>query len=114
MRKYIFPISLCFLLLLSSIWLALPQLSSARGPDVLRYGDTGDEPTVLFSHDSHMASGLNCGDCHYSIFQKRKGDADTDGEMTMKALDEGKYCGKCHNGDHVFSTKENCGRCHIK
>jgi hypothetical protein len=77
MRKYIFPVSLLFLLLLFSIWLVLPQLSSARGPDVIRYGDTRDEPKVLFSHDSHMISGLNCGDCHYSIFQKRKGDADT-------------------------------------
>lgn len=80
----------------------------------MRYGDTGDYPAVLFSHDAHMATGLNCGDCHYSIFQKRKGDADSDGEMTMKTLDEGKYCGECHNNDNVFSTKKNCDRCHVK
>jgi c(7)-type cytochrome triheme protein len=61
-----------------------------------------------------MATGLNCGDCHYSIFQKRTGDADSDGEMTMKALDEGKFCGTCHNGDNVFSTRANCDRCHVK
>jgi len=114
MRKYYFPASLCFLFFLSSIWLTLPHLSFARGPDVLRYEDTKDEPAVLFSHDSHSGPGLNCGDCHYSIFQKRKGDADTEGEMTMKTLDEGKYCGKCHNGEYAFSTKKNCGRCHIK
>jgi len=80
----------------------------------LRYGDTGEYPAVPFSHDSHMATGLNCGDCHYSVFQKRTGDADSDGEMTMKALDEGKFCGTCHNGDNVFSTRENCDRCHVK
>jgi c(7)-type cytochrome triheme protein len=34
----------------------------------------------------------------------------------MKAMDEGKACGTCHNGKESFSTKEkdNCSKCHKK
>jgi c(7)-type cytochrome triheme protein len=36
--------------------------------------------------------------------------------ITMKDINEGKFCGHCHNGTKAFSTKEaaNCSKCHQK
>jgi c(7)-type cytochrome triheme protein len=32
----------------------------------------------------------------------------------MKAMEQGKSCGACHNGKVAFSVKENCESCHTK
>jgi c(7)-type cytochrome triheme protein len=73
---------------------------------------TWDNPmgTVTFSGKIHMEKGLQCTDCHTSIFQQKKGTA----KITMATMNEGKFCGKCHNGDTAFSTKDpaNCTTCH--
>lgn len=62
---------------------------------------------VVFSGDAHKA--FKCAECHPALFKMKKS---VDG-MTMKAMEEGKYCGACHNGTKAFSVKE-CAKCHKK
>lgn len=68
---------------------------------------------VTFDHNLHMAKGQKCLNCHGKgkPFKTKIG---TSPDLTMKAYDEGKACGTCHNGKVVFSTKEmgNCLKCH--
>lgn len=67
---------------------------------------------VIFSGKVHADKGLKCADCHPAIFKMKKG-ADA---MTMKDINEGKFCGTCHNGTKAFSSKDpaNCAKCHQK
>lgn len=66
--------------------------------------------TVTFSGKTHMEKGNQCMDCHQDTFEQKKGSA----KMTMAEMNEGKWCGKCHNGDTAFSTKDprSCMTCH--
>ncbi len=67
---------------------------------------------VVFDGKVHADKGLKCADCHPAVFKMKKG-ADT---ITMKDINEGKFCGHCHNGTKAFSAKDaaNCGKCHKK
>ena len=68
---------------------------------------------VVFSGKVHADKGLKCADCHASGLFKMKKCADA---ITMKDMNEGKFCGHCHNGTKAFSVKEaaNCAKCHQK
>ncbi len=68
--------------------------------------------TVVFDGSVHAKAVTSCKDCHKAdIFpQMKKGAA----AITMKDMNEGKYCGACHNGTVTFNVKANCGRCHKK
>jgi c(7)-type cytochrome triheme protein len=67
---------------------------------------------VIFSGKAHADKGLKCADCHPAIFKMKKG-ADA---ITMKDINDGKFCGTCHNGTKAFSSKDpaNCAKCHQK
>ncbi len=68
---------------------------------------------VVFDGKAHADSGNKCQDCHKpGLFKMKKGTA----TVTMKDMDEGKFCGVCHNGDKAFSTKDAkaCANCHAK
>ena len=61
---------------------------------------------VIFSHKVHT-QWLNCNNCHNKIFKREAGSA----KITMDAIDEGKYCGVCH--DKVALAKPSgCKGCH--
>lgn len=68
---------------------------------------------VTFDHNTHLEKGQKCLSCHGKgkPFKTKFG---TSPDLTMKAYDEGKSCGTCHNGKVAFSTKEmgNCLKCH--
>lgn len=68
------------------------------------------EGQVVLSGTQHAEHGLKCNDCHKTLFKRKHGTA----QMTMKELNEGKYCGACHNGKDSFDTtsEANCKRCH--
>jgi c(7)-type cytochrome triheme protein len=68
---------------------------------------------VVFDGAAHAKAGLKCADCHQSGLFKMKKGADA---ITMKDMNEGKFCGACHNGTKAFSVKDaaNCGKCHKK
>jgi c(7)-type cytochrome triheme protein len=60
---------------------------------------------VVFSHSVH---GAQCAGCHPKIFRKKSNSNHVD----MKAMEEGKSCGACHNGKKAFSVTGNCTICH--
>jgi c(7)-type cytochrome triheme protein len=68
---------------------------------------------VVFDGKVHADKGNKCADCHQSGLFKMKKGADA---VTMKGINEGKFCGGCHNGTRAFSAKDaaNCAKCHIK
>ena len=71
--------------------------------------------TPMFSHKFHVIqAGFNCDACHPEPFQKKRGVAEATGNYTMKSLEEGKYCGICHNGNIAFGVVEpqTCVICH--
>ncbi|MDH4234039.1 MAG: cytochrome c3 family protein [Gallionella sp.] len=67
--------------------------------------DTGDLPRVLFPHKLH-SEWLSCKDCHDRIFKTKAGET----PITMLAILEGEYCGRCHGAVAFPLTK--CMRCH--
>jgi len=72
-----------------------------------------DEGKVVFSHEIHTEKGkIKCTECHEAVFKKKAGADD----VTMAAINDGKFCGTCHNGEKAFSAKDaaNCGKCHVK
>lgn len=89
--------------------------------------DGKDVGKVVFEGKVHAGdNGLKCPDCHTKIWKMKKAD---NPKMTMKEMNEGKFCGTCHNGKEkeltingaktkkvVFSTSDskNCGKCHKK
>lgn len=66
---------------------------------------TKDVGKVEFSHSVH---GANCGTCHPKLFEKKRSAT----PVSMKAMEEGKSCGACHNGKKAFSVTANCTKCH--
>lgn len=60
---------------------------------------------VVFSHAVHT-TWLRCNNCHPAIFEKEAGTA----KITMEAIDDGKYCGVCH--DKVALAPNGCKGCH--
>lgn len=68
---------------------------------------------VTFSHQKHADAKItNCMDCHApGKFQMKKGGTP---DLTMDAMNAGKACGACHNGQKAFSTKDaaGCAKCH--
>ena len=67
---------------------------------------------VTFDGKKHADKGLQCADCHVKpkLFEMKKGAA----KMSMAAMNDGKFCGTCHNGKKAFSVKvpANCSKCH--
>lgn len=62
----------------------------------------------------HADKGLKCADCHTKpkLFEMKKGK----NKITMKDMNEGKFCGACHDGKKSFSVKApaDCAKCHKK
>ncbi len=61
---------------------------------------------VIFSHEAHT-KWLTCTNCHNAIFKKEAGTA----KITMDAIDEGKYCGVCHD-KVAMAQPSGCKGCH--
>ncbi len=70
--------------------------------------------SVIFTHKLHtMEAGLECDSCHDDIFEMEAGAAEANDDFTMQSLDDGKYCGGCHDGDTAFASNTRCTTCHI-
>lgn len=67
---------------------------------------------VSFDGKVHADKGAKCADCHTKpkLFEMKKGGD----KMTMAAMNDGKYCGACHDGAKAFSVKAtaDCAKCH--
>jgi c(7)-type cytochrome triheme protein len=69
---------------------------------------------VVFDGKEHAEKGIKCADCHSKpkLFEmKKSGD-----KITMAAMNEGKFCGACHDGKKAFGVKApaDCVKCHQK
>lgn len=71
-----------------------------------RHADQEGMRPVIFPHWAHRIR-FTCNVCHSEIFKMRAGSND----VTMAAIIQGKFCGKCHNGEIAWSV-DNCHRCH--
>ena len=70
--------------------------------------------SVQFSHKEHtLAADLSCDDCHDDLFEMESGAAEEYDDFNHAAMDEGNYCGACHDDSMAFSTESYCGSCHI-
>jgi c(7)-type cytochrome triheme protein len=85
-------------------------MAQAKGPPDFTFTD-GAMGKVVYSHQFHLSKGLKCTDCHTKIFKMAKPAA-----FKMADLNNGQFCGACHNGTKAFSVKEaaNCSKCHKK
>lgn len=61
---------------------------------------------VIFSHKVHT-QWLTCNNCHNKIFKREAGSA----KITMDAIDDGKYCGVCHD-KVAMAQPSGCKGCH--
>jgi c(7)-type cytochrome triheme protein len=72
----------------------------------------GDKGKVTFDAKAHADKGLKCPECHTKpkLFEMKKGKD----KFTMADMNEGKFCGACHDGKKAFSvkTEADCAKCH--
>jgi len=86
-------------------------------PKDFSYEETKPLGPVPFSHKFHVTEKkLQCPECHVKpkLFEMKKLAASP--QMKMANLNEGEFCGTCHNGTKAFATKDAkaCARCHVK
>lgn len=71
-------------------------------------GEGGIAP-VVFPHWFHRIR-YKCYACHPKPFEMKAGA----NKITMEAIQEGKFCGACHNGKIAWPVGfETCNRCHV-
>lgn len=99
------------LALVASLAIAVSAFAVPAGRKI-EFEAKGGPGKVIFDGQMHAGKGLKCSECHPGVFKMKKG-ADA---ITMKDINEGKFCGTCHNGTKAFSAKDatNCGKCHKK
>jgi c(7)-type cytochrome triheme protein len=85
------------------------------GGDLVFHVVSRSQPfSVLYSHEAHLEAGLECADCHDSIFKKEF----NGNHFKMSDINKGKACGVCHNSspaegiEPAFPPRKNCERCH--
>jgi c(7)-type cytochrome triheme protein len=120
-KETVFYLSFVFLFVTLFAFLSLPGNSFAKEkkiPEDFVMSETGDAAPVVLSHKNHTKEQkLKCVTCHPKVFKMKKGKtAKKFGALTMAAMEEGKYCGKCHDGKEVFGVKDEkeCVKCHVK
>lgn len=92
----------------------IPEASGIKVPaDFAFEGAEGSPGAVTFSHEKHTEKSPKCNACHTKVFQMKKGKS---GPLTMAAMNEGKFCGACHDGKQAFGVKDaaNCTKCHAE
>jgi len=72
-----------------------------------RISDKSDMLPVGFSHWMHR-SKHTCRVCHTELEFEMKVNTT---EITMEKINQGQYCGACHDGNKAFGTEE-CKKCH--
>jgi len=69
---------------------------------------TASLPNAVFPHWVHRIR-FQCRVCHMQLFEPRLGAND----ITMASIDDGKHCGRCHDGKTAFAVSfDSCQKCH--
>jgi len=95
-----------------SLEMGYPANNLAGPPATITFEDTGDLKPVIFDHKGHLKEGLECKNCHSSVFKMKVGSSDKGNAMTMKSMKAGQFCGACHDGKKTFSVNTSCKKCH--
>ncbi|MGM0575389.1 MAG: c(7)-type cytochrome triheme domain-containing protein [Myxococcota bacterium] len=77
-------------------------------PPVEPHGSGAPPEAATFSHWEH--DGYYCYNCHPAIFPQRPQG------FTHAEMEQGEYCGACHDGERVWAPKGEgveCETCHI-
>ena len=75
-----------------------------------RQGGEGGVPATIFPHWFHRIR-YKCYACHPTPFEMKAGA----NKITMDTIQEGKFCGVCHNGKVAWAASfETCNRCHVE
>jgi c(7)-type cytochrome triheme protein len=92
-----------------------PGLSQVKAPEdfVIQKGENSPGP-VTFSHQKHLTKVDKCTTCHLKTFKMKRGQS---GTITLEALQEGKFCGSCHDGKTQIAGTlvfpiDACDKCH--
>lgn len=73
-----------------------------------RKAGEGGTPPATFPHWVHRIR-YKCYACHPDLFAMKAGA----NAMSMDAIQEGKFCGACHNGKIAWAVGfDTCNRCH--
>ncbi len=92
-----------------------PGAAQVKVPPDFTFEKGKDSPApVTFSHEKHKAKVDKCTACHVKVFKMKLGQS---GPITLAALQEGKFCGACHDGKTqiagtVVFPIDACDRCH--
>ncbi len=92
-----------------------PGAAQVKLPPDFTFEKGKDSPApVTFSHEKHKAKVDKCTACHVKVFKMKLGQS---GPITLAALQEGKFCGACHDGKTqiagtVVFPIDACDRCH--
>ena len=68
---------------------------------------------VIFEHRFHLGKKFDCQSCHPDLFAQKAGEVEEKDDFTMESFNQGRYCGKCHDGSIAFSVNTKCNWCHI-
>ena len=69
----------------------------------------GGTPPAVFPHWVHRIR-YKCYACHPTLFGMKASAS----KISMEAIQEGKFCGACHNGKIAWAASfETCSRCHV-
>jgi c(7)-type cytochrome triheme protein len=84
-------------------------------PEPLRYESNADSPgPVTFDHENHLGGDRpDCTACHPRLFPILRDANRGRGVITHEAMDAGKLCGACHDGEHATELDE-CSHCHTE
>ena len=104
----------CFALVVALVALVtvlpFPNVEAEVGDIAFTRKGTGTEdiPPAIFPHWMHRLQ-FKCYACHDAITVMKAGA----NPITMEAIQQGKYCGTCHDGKTAFqATFDTCPRCH--
>ncbi len=75
-----------------------------------RKNGEGGIPAAVFPHWFHRIR-YKCYACHPSLTEMKAGA----NNITMEAIQAGKYCGACHDGKIAWEVAfDTCPRCHVE
>jgi c(7)-type cytochrome triheme protein len=97
-------------LLITALFMSSPSSAPATPGDIVfeREGESQGFAPATFPHWVHRIR-YRCYVCHSEIFEMKKGA----NKVTMEKINQGEFCGKCHNGKIAFHVEfQTCGRCH--
>lgn len=87
------------------------NIASTSNPRIVTGGEI-QYKSSYFSHESHVAMGFSCQDCHATPFAFETGEMLTRADFSMQAMYDGKFCGSCHDGSMAFPSDRDCTSCH--